>query len=72
MSQGFRILILFYGVIMLITAFLGYVLSLETTGETKRLGSRLVLTCWAWPVWLVIGIVLGVKVLWRESGWGGK
>jgi hypothetical protein len=33
----------------------------------RRLGARMALTCWAWPIWAVVGIYTGVRRLLIEA-----
>ena len=35
--------------------------------EEKRMGARLILFCWAWPVLALMGICIGIKNLWKEA-----
>lgn len=38
-------------------------------GDDERTGARMVLTCWAWPVWLAIWLWLVVGDLLETAGW---
>ena len=57
-----------YACIAAIMLIAGLVMTAAGTGRDKRLGARLALTCWAWPVWGLIAIaVLYTKA--EYPGW---
>lgn len=38
-------------------------------GSTGKLGARITLTSWAWPVWLVVLVMRSSRWLLKEAGW---
>lgn len=53
--------------------FVGLLLAIYPgSWDEEKLGARLVLTCWAWPVVLVIALVKGVLWLWDMAEWGAR
>lgn len=42
------------------------------TASEEKIGARLALTCWAWPVVLVIALVKGFLRLWGKAEWGRR
>lgn len=59
-----------YGSITVLLGSMGIAVSTSTADwQAKQLGARLALTCWAWPLWLLIGFGQLLRYLWDRADW---
>ena len=59
-----------YAIVSFIVLFVGSViLSNPQSNLEKRTSAKVMLTCWLWPIWLVILVVVGIRYL-MEIAWG--
>lgn len=55
-----------YGIM---TFLIGAMAGFSYSWSASRDSARVILTCWAWPVWGILVIAGGIVQLWKDADW---